>query len=535
MAWSAITSVVTYSAGNAVPLSNNANEPITVRLRHPGTGSDGIVTFYDDAGAPIQTATVTKTNPISEIAFRTSSATLNYSTSVAFDAPGLTIEPISVPLISTDGLSVSSPLPIVAPGATMRKASRVAAWAPHPGYVDAGTSSLTNATGQINILSPVTKFTHIQIELANNSGSAYSGLKNIIAALSANLSSATPSVGADVTDNPRTGWVSVDTAPTVPARPGAGFENGLGYWLSSKIYMPSSHVTPTLRAPVVCLRYWQQLGGATFWWFSSRAEYPVAISSDRMAGSAWAKRITGRSTNADCVATTSAAADSLLDAAADLTASVFGRVYFWDGANMVGSTGINQTMVEVFGASTVSAYITYTGTGEPWIGLAGGALRDYGITLGHAARAGATSAQILDVAKARLDSTAAQYALYTPFVSNDAGAFDEAGSVLQVKRFLEFAAYAENKGVSPIAIIMCHNLGTAEQIAQRERSIQVIRDSGYPMIDVREWMGQPSSPNLLQAAYTVDGTHFSALGESVMAEQFPSRLLRVVAQTPRLR
>lgn len=128
MAWSAITSVVTYSAGNAVPLSNNANEPITVRLRHPGTGSDGIVTFHDDAGAPIQTATVTKTNPISEIAFRTSSATLNYSTSVAFDAPGLTIEPISVPLISADGLSVRSSMPIAAPAFTDLEGNAVAGY-----------------------------------------------------------------------------------------------------------------------------------------------------------------------------------------------------------------------------------------------------------------------------------------------------------------------------------------------------------------------------------------------------------------------
>lgn len=435
---------------------------------------------------------------------------------------------------NADG-SISMSGPVQVPGVAIRKASRVAAWAPHPGYVDAGASSLTNATGQVNILAPVMKFTHIQVELANNAATPYSGLKNLIAALSANINNATPSVGADVTENPRTGWVSVDAAPTVPARPGAGFENGLGYWLSNKIYLPSSHVTPSLRAPVVCLRYWQQLGGATFWWFSDRAaEYPVA-KSDRMGGLAWARRIQSRTTNADCVAGTSANADALLNAAADLTASVFGRVYFWDGATMVGESGLNQTMVEVFGASTVSAYITFQGTGEPWIGLAGGSLRNYGITLGHAARAGATSAQILDVAKARLDSTPAHYAIYTPFVSNDANAFEEAGSVLQVKRFLEFAAYAEGKGVSPIAIIMCHNLTTTEQIAQRERSIQVIKDSGYSWIDVREWMGRTDSPNLLRPEYTTDGTHFSALGESVMASEFPSRLLRAVALTPRLR
>ena len=70
---------------------------------------------------------------------------------------------------------------------------------------------------------------------------------------------------------------------------------------------------------------------------------------------------------------------------------------------------------------------------------------------------------------------------------------------------------------------------------QRERSIQVIKDSGYSWIDVREWMGRADSPNLLRPDYTTDGTHFSALGESVMASEFPSRLLRAVALTPRLR
>jgi hypothetical protein len=434
----------------------------------------------------------------------------------------------------SDG-STSFAGPALFPGASTRKASRVAAWAPHPGYVDAGTSSLTNATGQINLLAPVKKFTHIQVELANNAATAYSGIKNVIAALSSNVNNATPSVGADVTGNPRTGWVSVDTAPEVPARPGASYADGLGYWLSGKVYMPSSHVVSELRAPVICLRYWQQLGGATFWWFSDRAaEYPVA-KSDRMGGLAWARRITGRATNADCVAGTSANADAPLNAAADLTASVFGRVYFWDGDEMVGSTGINQTLVEVFGASTMSGYMTFSGTGEPWIGLAGGALRSYGITLGHAARPGATSAQILASAKARLDMTPAHYAIYAPFVSNDTDPFDEAASVLQVQRFLEFAAYAESKSVSPIAVIMCHNFGTTDQIAQRERSIQVIKDSGYSWIDVREWMGRADSPNLLRPDYTTDGTHFSALGESVMASEFPSRLLRAVALTPRLR
>jgi len=91
MGWSGITSITTYSAGNAQAISIQAGEMVRIRTIRPTTGPDGSVVIYDQTGAPIQTITVTGSNPDQTVAFATSATSLNYSTTVAFDAPGLQI------------------------------------------------------------------------------------------------------------------------------------------------------------------------------------------------------------------------------------------------------------------------------------------------------------------------------------------------------------------------------------------------------------------------------------------------------------
>lgn len=92
MGWSGITSVVTYSAGNAQALSVQAGEMVRVRTIRPSTGPDGEVAIYDQNGSVIKTITVSKSNPDNTVEFITSATSLNYSTTVAFSSPGLTIE-----------------------------------------------------------------------------------------------------------------------------------------------------------------------------------------------------------------------------------------------------------------------------------------------------------------------------------------------------------------------------------------------------------------------------------------------------------
>lgn len=91
MPWSGITSVVTYSAANAIAIPHPVLEPIKVTTTHPGTGRDGIVTFYGSDGKPVATANVSASDPVQTIEFSTASQTLNYSTSTAFASPGLSI------------------------------------------------------------------------------------------------------------------------------------------------------------------------------------------------------------------------------------------------------------------------------------------------------------------------------------------------------------------------------------------------------------------------------------------------------------
>ena len=120
MGWSGITGVTTYSAGNAQAINIPAGEMVRIRTTRPITGPDGEVVIYDQNGDRLQTITVSKANPDQIVSFSTSATSLNYSTTVAFDAPGLTIQvagPSSewVPVDSSTG-KTTFPRRIVSPG-----------------------------------------------------------------------------------------------------------------------------------------------------------------------------------------------------------------------------------------------------------------------------------------------------------------------------------------------------------------------------------------------------------------------------------
>ena len=91
MSWNGITAIATYSAGNAQAISVPAGEMLKVRVIRPATGVDGFVTLYDQTGAAIKTITAAAANPDVTVEFATTATSLNYSTSVAFESPGLSI------------------------------------------------------------------------------------------------------------------------------------------------------------------------------------------------------------------------------------------------------------------------------------------------------------------------------------------------------------------------------------------------------------------------------------------------------------
>lgn len=112
MPWSGITSVVTYSAANAIAIPHPALEPIKVTTTHPGTGRDGIVTFYGSDGKPVATANVSASDPVQTIEFSTASQTLNYSTSAVFASPGLSIN-VGNTFATESGYPISDYAPMV--------------------------------------------------------------------------------------------------------------------------------------------------------------------------------------------------------------------------------------------------------------------------------------------------------------------------------------------------------------------------------------------------------------------------------------
>lgn len=91
MGWSGITSVATYSASNAQAITIQPGEMVRIRTIRPSTGPDGEVVIYDQTGKSIQTITVSKSNPDQVTEFATSATSINYSTTVAFASPGLSI------------------------------------------------------------------------------------------------------------------------------------------------------------------------------------------------------------------------------------------------------------------------------------------------------------------------------------------------------------------------------------------------------------------------------------------------------------
>ncbi len=446
-----------------------------------------------------------------------------------------------VNLLPDGSTSIAGPLRVaggvVAGGnAATRRSAPIARWEAHPVRSEDNVSPTTNATCQINILAPIKEWTHIVVELENKAATEYTGLKNIIAALTDTLDNANPSVGGDVTGNPRTGWVSVAADPAVPARHGT-VEEGSGYWKSGKIFLPSQYLgAPTQRNKIVCLRYWLSTAGSTYKFLTTGGAQtpPELFTQDELGNLCWAKRITGRTTNADCVAGTSAAGGDALNAGTNFgTSTQIMRVYFYNGTAPVGASG-RAISVEICGASTVSQQGLDSSGGRPWIGLANAALRPVGITLGYAGRAGSTTAQYLAAAKARLDSAVGQYALYPVFAGNDTDAYLEATSVLQVQRFFEFAEYAISKNIVPIGLILCHPVGAvgSDGYIARDNSIGILEKSGYALIDARQWIGQPAALNLMQTALTLDGVHLNPTGDAVMAAAFPGALEAVITAYP---
>lgn len=511
MAWSAITSVVTYSAGNAVPLSNNANEPITVRLRHPGTGSDGIVTFYDDAGAPIQTATVTKTNPISEIAFRTSSATLNYSTSVAFDAPGLTIEPISAPLISTDGLSVSSSLPIAAPNTVPTKPN--ASWTPFP-IGNVSPSSTTGAVGQLIARMPC-EFSRVRVWAGNNSGAPVTAITKILAAVSA-TEGWDPSVGTALTEDQTTGWITGDADGIAVAAASAsiGGQEVPSYG-SSAIFEISSIPAEDGGRPWLFLRHpWSAANIGYRWLESSNHLYnPLDL-----AGAYSRYR---RVTNADysyCGASATAGGTALAGAAADNFLCPIFRIDVW-------AKDDGWVTFDAIGGSTFSQTTNNSETyALSWMRKANAAMLASNANIVTLGVSGATTAHYYAMAQKAIAMSHSQYLLYAVFSSND-GSFNQATTDAMMRRFFSIKNLARDAGKIAIPVVMIHDtVGNSPSLsAIRNAAVAELAAAG-PVINLGDILGQASNRNLFVPDYTTDGVHFSQLGNDTATAWLPGKL-----------
>ena len=102
MAWTNLTSGTTLIAANAQTfVGNYANKSMRVKVSHPGTGPDALVSIFDSTGRRVSQVAVSAQNPNPDAdVFMPDAAagyTYNYTVepaSAVFPAPGLTIQVI---------------------------------------------------------------------------------------------------------------------------------------------------------------------------------------------------------------------------------------------------------------------------------------------------------------------------------------------------------------------------------------------------------------------------------------------------------
>lgn len=421
--------------------------------------------------------------------------------------------------LSTDGQSLQFPQPVVAPNTVSTKPN--ASWSPFPAG-NISSSSTTGAVGQLIARMPC-EFSRIRVWGGNNSAAPVNAITKINAAVSAS-EGWDPSVGAALTEDQTTGWITADAEGiTVPAASASIGGQEVPSYAPSAIFDISSIPAADGGRPWLFLRHpWAAANIGYRWLESSNHTYnPLDL-----AGAYSRYR---RVPNADysyCGASAAAGGAALAAAAADNFLCPIIRIDVW-------SKNDGWVTFDAIGGSTFSQTTNNSETyALSWMRKANAAMLANNANIVTFGVPGATTAHYYAMAQKAIAMAHSQYLLYAVFSSND-GSFTQAVVDAQMRRFFSIKNLARDAGKIAIPVVMIHDtVGNSPSLgAIRNAAVAQLMAAG-PILNVGDVLGQPSNRNLFVPENTTDGVHFSQLGNDRATAWLPGALQNIRYRNP---
>ena len=423
------------------------------------------------------------------------------------------------PLTQTPSGAYSLDGPLVAPNVAPRLS--MATWTPFPvGNVSASTN--TGSVGQLVLRAPC-EFSRVRIWAGNNSGAPVAAITKILAAVSANLTTWSPSVGGALTEDQTTGWITADAdGITVPAAAASIGGQEVPAYASSAIFSIKSIPADDGGRPWLFFRHPWAATNIGYRWIESSNH---AFNPDDDAG-AWMRY--RRVANADysyCGASAEAGG-AAFTASTDLGLCPIFRVDFW-------ADDAGWTSVDMIGGSTMAISTNNSETyALSWARLANKTLLDHRINLATYGVPGANTAHYYEMALISIANSQSKHIFFAVYSGND-GSWTQAAVDAMLRRFFTIKAIAADAGKVVIPVIMLHDsVGTSST----NRAIRIaanakLRASG-DVLDFGEVVGDPLNRDKFAAGMSTDGVHFSDAARLAIIAWAPAKIAEIVRRNP---
>lgn len=424
------------------------------------------------------------------------------------------------PLKRTPSGAYSLAGPLLAPN--VRTQRSMATWTPFA-IGNVSPSPTTGAVGQLVLRAPC-NFSRVRIWAGNNSGAPVSAITKILAAVSANLTTWSPSVGADLTEDETTGWITADAdGITVPAASASIGGQEVPSYASSAIFNIKSIPADDGGRPWLFIRHPWAAANIGYRWLESGDH----LFNPADAAGAWMRY--RRATNADysyCGANAAAGGTALTALGADNYLCPIFKIDFW-------ADDAGWTTVDMIGGSTM----TQTGNNSEfyalsWPRISNLELLPERINIASYGVSGANTAHYYAMALGSITNSASRHIFYSVYSGND-GAWTQAAVNTMLRRFFTLKAIAADAGKVVIPVIMLHDsVGTSST----NRAIRIaanakLRAAG-DVLDFGEVVGDPTNRDKFAAGMSPDGVHFSDAARLAIIAWAPAKITDLVRRNP---
>lgn len=362
----------------------------------------------------------------------------------------------------------------------------------------------TNTTYNSIMVAPCSSFNWVQVVLGNMEGSSVTIPQVIVAPTTSKTSRTVPTGGSltnALTNDSTTGWsqVKFSGSNSVALASASSTAPSLAY--SDWVQCRSQASTDGARAPYLLVRVLSPASGTFSGIFAGTGNTDATLAT----------YMRGDSYSGDACTTPS-------NLAANTGEVSMGPIV---GVNFRTSTPTIRIMA--FGSSTTQ------GGGNPtpqdtadrsWVPMLEELLQAAGlpVTVENHGLSGATSAQYLAIAKARVSENAPTIAIYPPFSTND-GTPTQAIIDQMYSNALDFAENAMKVGTLPVFSFLCPN-SAYDATADGFRLQLKARCQATPwlVLDMTTGISDTNTPQGFLPTYYYDGIHTNAAGYLVQAQ-----------------